>query len=114
MNRSSTNVTEDGPTTDGGGIVDVARDVPPSSVSGSRAVLDRVPTGATLRQELAAAARSRGSVSSVRDDIRRLRTSVRDIDVPQFDIRAERQRLAEAIGEEERLRERIAAARGKV
>jgi len=78
------------------------------------AVLGRVPTGTSLRRELAAAARSRGRESSVRDDIGRLRDEIAAIGVESVDLAEARRRVAEASGEEERLKERVAALRGDV
>jgi hypothetical protein len=78
------------------------------------AVLGRIPTGTSLRRELAAAARSRGRESSVRDDLGRLRDEIAAIEVDTVDLAAARRRVAEASGEEERLKERVAALRGDV
>ncbi|OYR39804.1 hypothetical protein DJ82_08875 [Halorubrum sp. Ib24] len=78
------------------------------------AVLDQVPTGTSLRRELAAAARSRGRESSVPDDLGRLREEIAAIGVESVDLTGARQRVAEASGEEERLKERVAALRGDV
>lgn len=77
-------------------------------------VLSRVPTGTSRRRELAAAARSRGRESSVRDEIGRLRGEIAAIDPETIDLAAARRRVAEASGEEERLKERVAALRGDV
>jgi hypothetical protein len=73
-----------------------------------------VPTGTSLRRELAAAARSRGVASSVRDECRRLRDEIAAIEVDSVDLAAARRRVASAIGAEERLKERVAALRGDV
>lgn len=77
-------------------------------------VLARVPTGETLRCELAAAARSWGRESSLTPEMRSVAESIATIDVPDVDLETARARLAGATGEEERLRERVAAARGDV
>ena len=77
-------------------------------------VLGRVPTETSLRRELAAAARSRGRESSVSDDLGRLRDEIEAIDPESVDLAAARRRVAEASGEEERLKERVAALRGDV
>ncbi|WP_418280576.1 hypothetical protein [Halorubrum sp. DTA98] len=77
-------------------------------------VLGRVPTGETLWRELAAAARSRDHESSVAAEIRELRGELAAVDVPDVDLEAARERLAEATGDEDRLKERVAAARGEV
>lgn len=77
-------------------------------------VLGRVPTGTSLRRELAAAARSRGCESSVRDELGRLGDEIAAIEVETVDLAAARRRVAEASGEEERLKERVAALRGDV
>ncbi|WP_280585017.1 hypothetical protein [Halorubrum sp. Boch-26] len=77
-------------------------------------VLDRIPTGTSLRRELAAAARARGYESSVSDELRRLRDEIAAIEVESVDLAAARRRVAAASGEEERLKERVAALRGDV
>ncbi|WP_241662531.1 DUF7856 family protein [Halorubrum depositum] len=77
-------------------------------------VLGRVPTGTSLRREIAAAARSRGRESSVRDELGRLRDEIAAIEFESVDLAAARRRVAEASGEEERLKERVAALRGDV
>lgn len=77
-------------------------------------VLGRVPTGTSLRRELAAAARSRGREPSVSDELDRLRDGLAAIDPDSVDLAAVRRRVAEASGEEERLKERVAALRGDV
>lgn len=95
-------------------------DAPASAEAGKRrspapeAVLGRVPTGTSLRRELAAAARSRGRESSVRDDLGRLREEIAAIEVESVDLAAARRRVAAASGEEGRLKERVAALRGDV
>ncbi|WP_255212472.1 hypothetical protein [Halorubrum sp. CBA1229] len=78
------------------------------------AVLGRLPTGTSLRRELAAAARSRGRDSSVSDELGRLRDEVAAIEVEPVDLAAAKRRVADASGEEERLKERVAALRGDV
>ncbi|SNR49042.1 DUF7856 family protein [Halorubrum vacuolatum] len=75
-------------------------------------VLGRVPTGRSLYHELAAAARSRGCRSTVADAIAETHAALSEIDVPATEMEHARRRLAEATGEEERLKERVAAARG--
>ena len=77
-------------------------------------MLGRVPTGTSLQRELAAAARSRGHESSVRDECRRLSDEIAAIEVESVDLTAARRRVAAASGEEERLKERVAALRGDV
>lgn len=77
-------------------------------------VFDRVPTGTTLRTELAAAARSRGRTSSVASDLVALRDSLAAVDAPEVDLAAARKRLADATGAEDRLTERVATLRGDV
>ncbi len=77
-------------------------------------VLGRVPTGRSLWYELAAAARSRGVRSSVTDAIVETHAAIERIDVPTVDLVSARRRVAAATGEEERLKERVAAARGDV
>ena len=78
------------------------------------AVLGRIPTGTSLRRELAAAARSRGNESSVRDECRRLRDEIAAIEIDSPDLAAARRRVAAASGEEDRLKERVATLRGDV
>ncbi|MFC5278126.1 hypothetical protein ACFPM1_05030 [Halorubrum rubrum] len=78
------------------------------------AVLGRVPTGTSLRRELAAAARSRGRTASVADEIAAIYADLTTIEVPEVDLESARRRLADATGEEDRLKERVAAARGDV
>lgn len=77
-------------------------------------VLGRVPTGTSLHRELAAAARSRGRESSVRGECLELREAIEAIEVEPVDLAAARRRVAAASGEEDRLRERVAALRGDV
>ena len=77
-------------------------------------VLSRVPTETSLRRELAAAARSRGDDSSVSEELGRLRDEIAAIEVESVDLAAARRRVAEASGEAERLKERVAALRGDV
>ncbi|WP_050033372.1 DUF7856 family protein [Halorubrum halophilum] len=78
------------------------------------AVIGRVPTGASLRRELAAAARTRGLSSSVDDELLEIRDAIMAIEVEPIDLDAARRRVANASGEEERLKERVAALRGGV
>ncbi|WP_066413347.1 DUF7856 family protein [Halorubrum aethiopicum] len=78
------------------------------------AVLGRVPTGTSLRRELAAAARSRGRTASVDDEIAAIHADLTAIEVPEVDLESARRRLADATGEEGRLKERVAALRGDV
>lgn len=77
-------------------------------------VFDRIPTGATLRTELAAAARSRGMTPSVGDELASIRDSIAAISPESVDLDAPRRRVAEASGKEERLEERVATLRGDV
>ena len=77
-------------------------------------VFDRIPTGAPLRTELAAAARSRGLTSSVRGELEAIRNSIAAIDPESVDLAAPRRRVAETSGREERLKERVATLRGDV
>ena len=75
-------------------------------------VLGRLPTGTTLQTELAAAAHSRGHRSAHTAELESLRASIEAIDPPVVDLAEPRRRLAAATGEETRLTERVAAARG--
>lgn len=77
-------------------------------------VLARVPTGTSLRRELAAAARSRGLESSLAGEIATVHAELTAIEVPAVDLESARLRLAEATGEEDRLTERVATLRGDV
>jgi len=77
-------------------------------------VFDSIPTGATLRTELAAAARSRGQTSSVRETLETLRDSLAEVAPKSVDLEAPRRRVAEASGREEQLKERVATLRGDV
>lgn len=95
-----------------------ARSAPPAGDAAPTAepavVLARVPTGTTLRRELAAAARSRGRPSSFAAELSALHAELAAIETPAVDLEAARRRLADATGEEERLKERVAAVRGDV
>lgn len=75
-------------------------------------VLGRLPTGRSLVQELAAAARSRGYRSSVAEEIREVHVALAEVEIPTAETAEARRRVAAATGEEERLKERVAAARG--
>lgn len=77
-------------------------------------VLERLPTGTSLRRELAAAARSRGLESSLEMEIATVHAELTAIEVPPVDLESARRRLAEATGEEDRLTERVATVRGEV
>nr|WP_239640239.1 hypothetical protein [Halorubrum coriense] len=79
---------------------------------GPNAVLGRIPTEAGLRRQLAAAARSRGRTASVAGEIAEIEAEIAAIDVEAVDLTAARRRVAEATGETERLKERVAALRG--
>jgi len=81
---------------------------PPSEVLGS------IPTGATLRTELAAAAHSRGATASNAADLEALRDSLAAIAPESINLDAARRRVAEASSDEERLKERVATLRGDV
>lgn len=76
--------------------------------------LRRHPVDGPLRTVLAAAARSRDLSASVDDALADLREALREQEVPEVDLDAVRKRLAAATGEEERLRERVAALRGEL
>jgi len=85
---------------------------PSAPVADAATVLGRLPTGVPLRTELAAAARSRGHRCSHADALASLHDSLAAIDVPSVDLETPRKRLADATGETDRLKERVAAARG--
>ncbi|MES3160033.1 MAG: hypothetical protein PPP55_00505 [Halorubrum sp.] len=76
------------------------------------AVLDTVPTGTSLRTTLAAAARSRGRACPWSSDIRSTRAAIASLEFPDENLEPLRRRLADAAGEEERLKEQVAALRG--
>jgi hypothetical protein len=77
------------------------------------AVIGALPTDAGVRRQLAAAARSRGRSASVAGEIAELEEKIADIDVNSVDLTAARRRVAEATGETERLKERVATLRGE-
>ncbi|SMO58689.1 hypothetical protein SAMN06264867_104188 [Halorubrum cibi] len=77
-------------------------------------MLGRVPTGTSLRRELAAAARSRGQTSSFAIEIEAIHAELTTIEIPEVDLESARRRVADATGEEGRLKERVAAVRGDV
>ncbi|OYR63436.1 hypothetical protein DJ83_02520 [Halorubrum ezzemoulense] len=77
-------------------------------------VLGRLPADAGLRRQLAAAARSRGRTASVAGEIADIEAELAGIEVEPVDLTAARRRVAEATGEIERLKERVAALRGDV
>ncbi|MGQ3330978.1 DUF7856 family protein [Halorubrum sp. FL23] len=87
---------------------------PGPAVADPAAVIGRVPTEAGLRRELAAAARTLGLSSSIEGRLIELRNRVAAIEVEPVDLDAARRRVADASGEEERLKERVAALRGGV
>ncbi|GAB3415110.1 hypothetical protein GCM10027435_10840 [Haloparvum alkalitolerans] len=78
------------------------------------AALGLVPDGRTARQRLAAAARSRGKTASVEAELTARRAELASLPEPAVDLREARERAADARGEEERLRERVASLRGEV
>ncbi len=87
---------------------------PKPAIPEPAAVIGRVPTGASLRRELAAAARTLGLSSSIEAELIEVRERVAAIEVEPVDLDAARRRVAAASGEEERLKERVAALRGAV
>ena len=78
------------------------------------AVVGRVPTGKSLRRELAAAARTLGLASSTDGELVEICDAIAAVEIEPVDLDAARRRVANASGEEERLRERVAALRGGV
>ena len=76
------------------------------------AVLGRLPTDAGLREQLAAAARSRERTASVAGEIDEIEAELAAIEVDPVDLTEARRRVAEATGETERLKERVATLRG--
>jgi len=87
---------------------------PESAVPDPTRVIGRVPTEASLQRELAAAARTLGLSSSIEDELIEIRDAIAAIEVESVDLDAARRRVAAASGEEERLKERVAALRGGV
>ena len=77
-------------------------------------MLGTVPTERSVCASLAAAARSRGKTATLAVEISRLRDAIDTITVPTVDLRSARRRLADASGEEGRLKERVATLRGDV
>jgi len=110
----------DAPTPDGGARhrSDVSTTGTPAPtaapVRDPAAVLGRLPTGTTLHTELAAAAYSKGHRSSYATELESLRAAIDAIDPATVDLTEPRRRLAAATGEETRLAERVAAARGEL
>ena len=87
----------------------------PQSVEGTQtpsAVIGRVPNNTGLRRQLAAAARSRGRTASVAEAIEAIEAELDAIEVEPVDLTEARRRVAEATGETERLKERVATLRG--
>jgi hypothetical protein len=67
-----------------------------------------------LRGALAAAARSLGKTAPEREALTAARARLSELDAPDVELASARRRLAAAGDEEERLRERVAALRGRV
>jgi len=103
----------DGPEREPAGSDDHGAALGPA-VPESTAVIGRLPTGASLRRELAAAARTLGRASSVESELVEIRDAIAAVEVEPVDLGAARRRVAAASGEEERLKERVAALRGRV
>jgi len=76
------------------------------------AVIGRVPTETSLWRELAAAARTLGLASSIEGELIEIRDAIASIEIESVDLDAARRQVAAASGEEERLKERVAALRG--
>lgn len=109
-----TSPPRDAPASDGGASTP---DTPASTavpIHDPATVLGRLPTGVTLRTALAAAAYSCGHRSSYATELGSLQAAIEAIDPPTVDLTEPRQRLAAATGEETRLAERVAAARGEL
>ena len=83
-------------------------------VAPPRDVFESIPTGTTLRTELASAAHSRGTTPSNAAELEAIRESLAAITPESIDLDPPRRRLAEASGKEERLKERVATLRGDV
>jgi hypothetical protein len=86
---------------------------PPSE---AHATLGRVDdeNSDSIRTLLAAAARSRGMRAPESEELVAVRRRADAVDVPEFDLSAARQRAAETSDETDRLRERVAALRGRL
>ena len=106
--RRDRGVSDDASESDAAGVASEPATPDPAAVIG------RVPTGAGLRRELAAAARTLGLSSSLADELVAIRDRVAAIEVEPVDLDAARRRVADASGEAERLKERVAALRGGV
>ncbi|SDX93612.1 DUF7856 family protein [Halopenitus persicus] len=76
--------------------------------------LDRVPSGRSLHELLAIAARERGHTASVDARLARRRRRLHGIDPPTVDVAEARRRVAETGAEIDRLRERAATIRGEL
>ncbi|MFC6753297.1 hypothetical protein [Halorubrum tibetense] len=87
---------------------------PGLGIPSPEAVLGTVPTDRSVRVSLAAAARSRGRTASLASEIAQLREEIASITVPTVDLQSARRQLADATGEEGRLKERVATIRGDV
>ncbi|EMA57062.1 DUF7856 family protein [Halorubrum lipolyticum] len=94
--------------------VDAATTAPEPTVPDPTAVLGRVPTEADLRRELAAAARTLGLASSIESELIEICDAIAAVEIEPVDLDAPRRRVAAASGEEDRLKERVAALRGGV
>jgi hypothetical protein len=68
----------------------------------------------SLRQALAAAARSRGETAPQRPALEAARDRLDELTPPETDVAAARRRVAEAGASETRLRERVATLRGRL
>ena len=90
------------------------RSIRETAVIPPKEVFSEIPTGTTLRTELAAAARSRGTTSSKAATLEALCDSLASITPESVDLDTPRRRVAEANGREERLKERVATLRGDV
>ncbi|WP_096390488.1 DUF7856 family protein [Halopenitus persicus] len=76
--------------------------------------LDRVPSGRSLHELLAIAARERGHTASVDARLARRRRRLHGIDPPSVDVAEARRRVADTGAAIDRLRERAAAIRGEL
>lgn len=76
--------------------------------------LAMVPSSQSIRKRFAASARSLGLTSSVDAELADARARLAELSVPDVDLEAARRRVADASGEEERLRERVATLRGRL
>lgn len=92
----------------------VAVSAPPAGPAHEHVGCVHPEMGLRTRTALAAAGRARGLSTPVDDELARVRERLADLPTDDVTTESERRRLAEATTETERLRERVAAARGEL